>query len=167
MAMQNIDRSRKAGRSWGRFGRVGRALLAVTFLSTPGFAGPDCYSARLPAEIVLPDGSVHPRGELRICKRSAGSDLHLVRVGGHPVGVFAGREGRRINGAELGDQVVFVFVRNPSSQLELRGYAQRKSGQYRVFHLTDSTEWVVALQTSPEPDTTDSARDFVLVASAR
>jgi hypothetical protein len=82
---------------------------------------------------------------LRICKRFGGSDLHLVRIDGHPVGVFPGREGRRIDGGRLRAEVVFVFIRDADAVLTLAGIAQRNDGQYRVFHLTNSTEWVQAL----------------------
>ena len=56
-----------------------------------------CVVADVPAPVVLPDGSVHPAGPLRLClERNLNpvAELHQISVGGGPQGLFVGQRHR-------------------------------------------------------------------------
>lgn len=87
--------------------------------------GSPCLVGRVPASLRLPDGSVHPAGELRIClarELSPVQGLHQVSVDGVPIGLFASSDAglRKDTG---GADALFRFRRNGGQALELEGYS--------------------------------------------
>jgi hypothetical protein len=104
-----------------------------------------CYTAEVPAPIVLPNGGEYDAGELRICmkiKLSPVEGLHETSVDGHPIGGFRSRLGtsEAADDRPAGD-AFFVFSRAAGGRLVLEGYAVSQGNRLRTYHL-GSTERV-------------------------
>jgi hypothetical protein len=114
-------------------------LLCVFMLgATAADAGGRCFSAEIPAAMILPDGSEHPAGSLRICfdqKISPVSILHRADVGGRPTGMFLSAP-RGIEESVAEGQAQFVFKRTVRDELVLLGYAVSAGGETTFFDMT-------------------------------
>ncbi len=108
---------------------LGRALVMASALAlaasgnTGASTGARCVIAWVPSSVVLPDGSVHPPGLLRLCAMrvlSPASSLHEMAMDGAPVGLLAGRA-YRTEGGPLERPVIF-FRRERTGDLRLVGY---------------------------------------------
>jgi hypothetical protein len=122
-----------------RLTRAGRRLLvlaAVAWLSSGvAWAQARCVTAEIPATFVLPDGSVHDAGELRLCVERVHSPvavLHRIYVEDAVVALFESRTGRG-ESVSMGRPFVLLH-RNALDQLELIGYA-RPSGRAMDTHV--------------------------------
>jgi len=100
---------------------MGALLLTATVAN----AGGRCYTAQIPQTMVLPDGSTHAPGVLRICKEktiSPASSLHTSDVAGRPVGMFLSVP-RDVEMSVEEGKALFVFKRSIRDEIELVGYA--------------------------------------------
>jgi hypothetical protein len=111
--------------------RTHRELLirstVATFVVVIGIGGAlaegRCLSVVLDAPIQLPDGSVHPAGELTLCDSHAFSpstSLHRTLVNGMPVAMLRSR--RLINESSPNAPATMMFERSPEGPFRLIGY---------------------------------------------
>jgi hypothetical protein len=114
-------------------------LVAIVILVLAGvaWAGENgrCHSAVVSSEMILPDGSVHEPGALRVCTvqtHSPIATLLKVSVDGHPVQMVVSRSGTSETEVRI-DEAFFVFHRNRESQLVLQGYAIPESGRLQTY----------------------------------
>jgi hypothetical protein len=116
-------------------------VLIVTLLQ-PAVAQTEsrgqCVTAEVPAPMILPDGTAHPRGTLRLCFSEALSPvtgLHRAYVDGRFAGMFVSRRGTSEAPGE--DRNPFLmFARKASGQLELKAYAIPLSDdRLRSYHV--------------------------------
>lgn len=83
-----------------------------------------CVSADIPAPMILPDGSEHPAGELKLCVRyhhSPVTSLHETYVAGSPVGLHSSRRG--VSEGPATSEPFLTFYRRPDGKLFLYGFA--------------------------------------------
>jgi len=86
--------------------------------------GGRCVSLQLADPLLLPDGSVHPSGHLKLCRKidfSPVTTLHETFVNGRAIGLLRSRRVTNESGGS-GPPVV-RFVRDESGRLALTGYA--------------------------------------------
>jgi hypothetical protein len=94
--------------------------MSDTLSSTRG----RCATVEVPWPIVLPDGSVHDSGSLKVCmhhQMNPITGLHEVRVDGMTIGLFASRTGA--SEGRSGAHPVMVFHRGEHGRHHLVGYA--------------------------------------------
>jgi hypothetical protein len=102
------------------------ALLVGAALIAPGAqaASGGCYSANIDEPFVLPDGTQHDAGSLRLCNDRAFSpvsSLHRIHVDGMPVGMHITRHS---SGKGTGvTEPTMIFNREDDGHLRLLGYA--------------------------------------------
>ena len=142
-------------------------LAAVAWLASgAAWAQGRCVTAEIPATFVLPDGSVHDAGKLKLCVERVHSPvavLHRIYVEDAAVALFQSRTGQ---GESVSKGRPFVlFHRNALDQLELIGYA-RPAGRAMDTH--------VLTERKPAPPTVAALdldlirmrnEEFVLVAA--
>jgi hypothetical protein len=144
---------------------AGAFLLAVTatMAETRG-----CYIAEVPGTMVLPDGSEHPAGALRICADlviSPVSSLHKISVGGRPVGMFLSVPRSIEENVEAGT-AQFVFRRTPRGELNLVGYVVSARNGTTLYEMQRVGARRKAADTA-NADVAQRGERFVLVANAR
>jgi hypothetical protein len=133
------------------------------------------YSAIVSSEVILPDGSVHPPGSLRIrLSRSYSpvSGLHEIFVNGAPIGMYSSRIGKAEGSAAVREPF-FLFLRNDRNQLMLQGYAVSLGREIRIYEMAPrrdkpkaaevTSQWELALDQSSERR---EHSDVVLVSAA-
>ena len=114
------------------------ALLTAALLVpvSTGAAGPGgCISAVIPDAIVLPDGSVHEAGKLRVCYSrdySPVAGLHQTYINGRAVGMFISQHSATELTSDT-DEAFFVFRRTGFGELELEGYAMPNGNGLDTF----------------------------------
>ena len=98
----------------------GLILMGALMLTATGaIAGGRCYTAEVPQTMVLPNGSTHAPGLLRICPDQAISPvsiLHRTDVGGRPMGMFLSVP-RNVEMSVEEGKAQFVFMRNARDEL--------------------------------------------------
>ena len=115
------------------------ALGAVVILApSPAWSEDRGQCARIeaPWPIVLPDGSTHEAGSLKLCLQqmwTPASGLHEIRVNGMSIGLFMSRVGTS-EGPVEGLPVV-VFQRYGTDEHHLVGYAWPDGGAMRTYVL--------------------------------
>ena len=121
-------------------------IVALTLVGGVAAAGElgRCYTATLPSGVVLPDGSTHAPGSLKIClsrEYSPVTGLHATYVDGRPIGLFQARA----RGAEApadSEDPFFLFLRNANGELVLQGYAVPDGERLCAFNMApDGNEW--------------------------
>ena len=118
------------------------SLLAPTYAAEAG-AGP-CVRVDVDAAMVLPDGSIHEPGTLKICERRAFTpvaSLHAMYVEGAPVGMLLSR--RRVSETAEDEAPSIVFERDARGRMRLLGYVRPESGTSVSFTLAKPTERTV------------------------
>ena len=83
-----------------------------------------CARVEAPWPMVLPDGSTHEAGSLKLCLQqmwTPASGLHEIRVNGRSIGLFMSRVGT--SEAPVERVPVVVFQRNGTDEHYLLGYA--------------------------------------------
>ena len=96
-----------------------------------------CYGAMTPASIVLPDGSVHAQGELRVCmtrRLSPVEWINVISVNGDAIGAFRGGDGAIERGLDP-HQPEFVFLKRPDASLQLFGFITSDRHGARLHNL--------------------------------
>jgi hypothetical protein len=137
-----------------RHRRLGSAAIVVRLLvfgvgAAHGEELADCYRATIPAPMVLPDGSLHPAGELRICttrRLSPVEWLHVTYVGGGAVGAFRGRDTVIERGVEPREPE-FVFLRGFDGSLRLFGFTTSTPRGARLHKLIPVASPLTAMAT--------------------
>ena len=116
----------------------GLMLAGVFMLAATVAAGEGrCYTAEVPGTMVLPDGSKHAPGVLRICTDqdfSPVSKLHRTDVNGRPVGMFLSVS-RAVESSVEEGAAQFVFKRNSSDDLDLVGYSVTTCNETTFFEI--------------------------------
>jgi len=113
------------------------AILIVVFAARDAGAQPRaCVRADMAEGFVLPDGSAHPAGQLRICldrDYSPVAGLHSIATDGRASGRFLSHrvkpEVRTTEAPQL------AFVRDASGVLVLRGYTLARNGSVEGYWL--------------------------------
>jgi len=96
-----------------------------------------CVRAEIPETMVLPDGSRHAPGTMRIClthRASPVTGFHEIRVDGHGKGLFQSRFGASEAMTEDG-QAFLSFRRTKTGELILEGYAIPAGQKMDVFEI--------------------------------
>lgn len=113
---------------------AGALMLAATVTVAEGRG---CYTAEVPGAIVLPDGSEHASGALRICTDRAispTSNLHRTFVDGRPVGMFLSAPRTIEEGVEAGT-AQFIFERGAGDELNLVGFVVTARGGTTIYEM--------------------------------
>lgn len=123
------------------------AVAASAFLA-PVFAAEAatgvCVRVDVDAAMVLPDGSIHDPGTLRICERRAFTpvaSLHAMYVEGAPVAMLLSQ--KRISETPGDEAPSIFFERDGRGRLRLLGYVLPESGTSVSFTLAKPTERTV------------------------
>ena len=119
-----------------------------------------CYRAEVAGTIVLPDGSEHAPGALRICTDRAlspVSNLHRLEIDGQPVGMFVSTR-RGVEQSVDGSAALYYFKRDAANRLNLVGYIA-------IFHDESTLFEMAPLAIAHEP--ADGLGTVTLVAASR
>lgn len=95
-----------------------------------------CASVELPWPVVLPDGSAHEAGSLKVCLQqmwTSAAGLHEIRVNGTAIGLFMSRVGESESPAEPGP--IVIFQRRGTDEHYLVGYAWPNGDVMRTYAL--------------------------------
>ncbi|GAF73890.1 unnamed protein product [marine sediment metagenome] len=128
----------------GAVHRFPRALLfffAVLLLAGAAQAGDSgrCHSAVVSSEMVLPDGSVHGPGRLRVCAVRTHSPTSMrvdLSVDGYPIHMVISRTTRGKDRTAVKDPF-FVFQFDDDKRLVLLGLAYAKGGRLQTHAMYD------------------------------
>jgi len=101
-----------------------------------------CVRADVPEAMVLPDGSIHAPGTMRIClthKASPVTGFHETRIDGHGKGLF---QSRFADSEALTDdgKAFLSFRRAKSGELILEGYAIPAGRRMNVFRIAPTVK---------------------------
>ena len=139
--------------------------VVVLAVSGPAVAALDgCFSAQVEAPFVLPDGSGHAPGELRVCMvdyANPATGLYVISVDGAPMGRYRARLDRVENGGQA-DAALLVFARREgATTLELQGVTVAGAGEVKVHDFSRRsrdvmirvlTDWDLAEAAASEAD---------------
>ena len=103
-----------------------------------------CVRVEVDAAMVLPDGSIHEPGTLRICERRAFTpvaSLHAMYVEGAPVAMLLSR--KRTSETAVDEAPTILFERDGRGRMRLLGYVLPESGTSVSFMLAKPTERTV------------------------
>ena len=124
-------------------------VLIVAFAAADMAAQPrTCVRADVEEPFLLPDGSVHPAGLLRICidrDYSPVAGLHSIAAGDGARGIFLSRR-IKAEGVTNGSPRL-AFVRDVAGILVFRGYTLQRRGRMETYWLKVPEALVV--QTAP------------------
>jgi len=139
---------------------AGFAVVVVVGLGAgAALAESRCVSLRLPDPLLLPDGSVYPAGQLRLCRKldfSPVSTLHETYVDGRPVGLL---RSRRVANESRGEGPAVVrFVRDDQGRLALTGYAVRLEREGFAYRFEPATAGRAPAERPDEPIVVAAAR---------
>jgi hypothetical protein len=113
----------------------GLVVALLVFVGPAVASAKDCASAFIEEPFLLPDGSTHGAGTLRLCRDSQYSPsatFHSSYVDRHPIGMLLGFAGA----SEEDSPVPFLmFVRNEAGQLSLSGYSVPGIDGMQTFRL--------------------------------
>jgi hypothetical protein len=104
-----------------------------------------CAQIDAPWPMVLPDGSIHEPGPLRLCLQqmyTPASGLHEIRVNGATIGLFMSRVGtseQPVDGVPI-----VVFQRNGTDEHYLVGYAWPDGDAMRTYVLARVEQDLIA-----------------------
>jgi hypothetical protein len=120
---------------------IGIMIAVVTLvgvLALPSLAASprECVSVRIDAPFRLPDGTVHPAGQLTLCDTrefSPVTELHAILVNGASVGIFPSR--RHANEIGRIEAPRVLFERESEGTLALIGYVVSSAGRSLSFRL--------------------------------
>ncbi|HEX5042460.1 MAG TPA: hypothetical protein VFV75_06115 [Candidatus Polarisedimenticolaceae bacterium] len=112
------------------------AFLVLGALAGPSFAdGRACVRANVEEPFLLPDGSWHEAGLLRICldrTYSPSAALHTIQAAEGTAGTFLSRRGVSEAPAAAAAPRI-LFARGPSRTLRLMGYAVAQGERTRIY----------------------------------
>ena len=113
-----------------------------------------CVRADIAESFLLPDGSQHPAGQLRICldrDYSPVAGLHTIAADGRTSGRFVSRRVRPEVGSPNAPQV--AFTRDAAGLLVLRGYTLARGGRVEAYWMAPARSGAVATASQPAADT--------------
>jgi len=142
---------------------AGAFLLAVTAATAEN----RCYTAEVPETMVLPDGSEHAPGALRICADrviSPVSSLQRISVDGRPIGMFLSQP-RAIEESVESGTAWFMFQRTEGDELDLVGYFVNARNGTTLYEIQRAGAGRKATNERADAGQRDAV--FVLVANAR
>ena len=145
-------------------------LLVALWLATPAAVADSsgrCVSVEVDAQIVLPDGEIHPSGRLTLCNSqrvTPVSTVHKTYINGELVGVHLGQQ----KSSESKETMPLVFFyRNGIGQLELYGYVfPSRDGDVTYTLAEQSKQRIRPGGTGPELVANQRASQLVAVATA-
>ena len=118
---------------------AGLALLAISIPGAIwGQSLGDCIAVEVPAPMILPDGSSHEAGSLKICHDQMFSpiaSLHATYVDGKPVGFLRSRRGFAEDDTEGRPYV--LFQKTHRGELRLLGYAWPHGNRMATYLLAE------------------------------
>jgi hypothetical protein len=120
-------------------------LLPVAWAAGPGA----CATAQVPEPFVLPDGSEHPAGSLRICpvqRHVPTTELLVSYVNGKQIGLLLGTSGHNEIGP--GEESFMIFARDPAGRLQLYGYVIQEGDRLATYRLERPDRLRAALEWS-------------------
>lgn len=122
-----------------RLAALPAVLIVALLVVAPAAAGRgDCINAFIDETIVLPDGSLHPPGTLRICLVQPGvGGLHKTSVDGRTIGVFQSLY-RATPAPPEDPRPVMVFRRDPRGGLVLLGYTLPRTKRTEVYWMQEA-----------------------------
>ena len=145
---------KSSGKSFGgavlRLGVV--ALCLVAAQGAAEAAKGVCVSAQIEEPFRLPDGSVHPAGELTLCHHSDYSPVasfHRTKVDGMTVSMHMSRRGESERGDS--DEPFIMFNRESDGTLLLVGYAHQGQDKAAVHAFPLDRKYLKQLQASGQP----------------
>ena len=152
--------------------RVTLGLVLLGALMLPATAttaqARSCYTAEIPGTIVLPDGSDHAPGILRLCTDQAISPvsiLHSSFVRGRPVGMFLSVPRVIEHRVEAGT-AQSVFERGAGDELNLVGFIVGARGKTTLYEMVRA-EGTRTAEDVASFDIVDRDGVVLLVASIR
>jgi hypothetical protein len=114
-------------------------ILLVACVANAGERG-HCLRAEIDETFMLPNGSVHPPGELKLCliqSLSPVSGAHQTHVNGYSVGYFRSvRSKTTVARQAVRAEPYLEFERNRYGELELRGYSWTDGTTVLAYDLT-------------------------------
>ena len=114
-------------------------IILVACVANAGERG-HCLRAEIDEIFMLPNGEVHPPGELKLCliqSLSPVSGAHQTHVNGHTVGYFRSVRSKTTVPREAPSAEPYLeFARNRRGELELRGYAWTDGTTVLAYDLT-------------------------------
>jgi hypothetical protein len=105
-----------------------------------------CARVTLPWPIVLPDGSNHDAGVLKLCLQQIWTPvtgLHEIKFDELSHGLFKSKVGR--NEDSVSDRPIVVFRRDESDRYHLLGYAWPNGKSMRTYRVQDATKPAAAI----------------------
>ena len=145
---------------------------ACALASTPAHAQSRfCASAWIQEPFILPDGSAHAPGTLKVCTDTAISpvaQLQRTYVDGMPIGAFLSR--RQTGELPVSDKApaLFVFQRDLEGRLCLERYAVWDGRKARSFDMTTAkSNEMVARGRKPAPLQPLPEKETIVVAATR
>jgi hypothetical protein len=142
-------------------------MFAVLLLATPATAQTtgDCLVAEVPMAMVLPDGSEHDAGDLRICmshEYSPVAGLHKTSVDGRVIGLFQSRSGYSEAAVDNRSVPLVLFHKDGEDRLILVGFAWPDGQRMRTFRMMQYRE---EMQTGMAKGGEEITADTVLLAA--
>jgi hypothetical protein len=131
--------SRRKDENWRWSDWVMAVGLGVAILmSSPAWSEDRgrCVRAEAPWPVVLPDGSSHEAGSVKLCLQqmwTPASGLHEIRLNGTAIGLFMSRATTSEGPAER--MPIVVFQRTDADEHRLVGYAWPDGEAMRVYML--------------------------------
>ena len=119
-------------------------LLATALLGTgtASAASDDCVSANVPGPIMLPDGTFHPPGTIRVCltdRLSPVAGVHETSIAGRPVGMYLSRVKRLEATPESRPDPLFEFTRTEDGIWILDAYSMPDGNRVVLYQLRPAT----------------------------
>jgi len=117
-------------------GGIAVAAVLVLFIGPAAASARVCATAQIEESFVLPDGSLHEPGALKLCRGTdynPATTLHSSYVNNMAVGMLLGRSGA--SEASGPDQPFLMFVRDDVGQLRLSGYALPSQDGMETYRL--------------------------------
>ncbi len=148
---------------------IGAVLVTAIAGGGTAVAGPSavCVVAQVNAPILLPDGSEHPAGSLKLCGGPAFTPVTVFQkafVDGRAVGYFASRT--RAAEAEPGGPPIMTFIKTASGKLALAGYALPSQGRNTAYIFEDAWRTASRRTVAFPDDATPTASITVIATSA-
>lgn len=140
------------------------ALAGLCAVTSAGAASECCIRADVEATIVLPDGSSHEPGPIRICladRLSPVAGLHQTFVDSQPVGIFVSRVAYAEDPPQLRDPII-RFRQTARGHWVLEAYGVPDGSRMAVYWLEPQPS-ARAFRSVPPPVASD--RSVVLIAA--
>jgi hypothetical protein len=118
---------------------VAAICLAVALTGSTTVAAGRCATAQVPNSMIMPDGSTHDAGKLRVCTDqdySPVSSLHTVYVNGRQVGMFLSQRSET-EGLSDREEPFFLFYRSRDGRLVFHAHAWPEDGRMQAYRLYD------------------------------